>query len=301
MTPPLFGAKHSQCPLLIAMAVVIVLWGCGHPQPGVAEKLTIATFNIEWLGDGEGDSKPRTDSEYMRIADIIIKTGADVVGVQEIENQAALNKVLRFLKQEHEYEGMVLQGSGQQQTGVLWRKGIAVTLKGAYMPLVTAAGRSRPGFVVECKKGDFDWVMMVVHLKSTSRFDSTTALREQARTIRLQQVDAIVRWADSVMVHKDMDVAIVGDFNDFPDRKTNATLTAIVDHDDLHFATGELTSCKDSKWKGIDHVVVSSSMKSRMLKAGTRSENFYQYLERPDAEQVSDHCPVVVTFTLRQP
>jgi endonuclease/exonuclease/phosphatase family metal-dependent hydrolase len=125
----------------------------------------VATFNVEWLGDGVNDTKPRTDGEYMRIADIIIKTGADVVGLQEIENQAALNKVLRFLKQEHEYEGIVLEGyGGQQHAGVMWKKSITVTPKGAYTPLVTEAGRSRPGFVVECKKGDFDWVMMVVHL-----------------------------------------------------------------------------------------------------------------------------------------
>ncbi len=280
------------------VAVAIMVAACTHTQPSGTGRLTVATFNIEWLGDGVADSKPRSDGEYMRIADIIIKTEADVIGVQEIENQAALNKVLRFLKQEHEYEGIVLEGSGQQHTGLLWRKGIEVTPKGAYMPLVTSAGRSRPGLVVECKKGDFDWVMMVVHLKSTSRFDSTTALREQARTIRLQQADAIVRWADSVITNKDMDVVVVGDFNDFPDRKANATLTAIVEHDGLHFTTGALTSCKDSKWKTIDHVVVSSTMKSRLLDPSIRSENFYQYLEKPDAEKVSDHCPVVVSFRL---
>lgn len=299
MRPSQLLSRSIRGPLLLAVGVGLWLAGCAHAPTDGGNRLTVATFNVEWLGDGVNDTKPRTDGEYMRIADIIIKTGADVVGLQEIENQAALNKVLRFLKQEHEYEGIVLEGyGGQQHAGVMWKKGITVTPKGAYTPLVTEAGRSRPGFVVECKKGDFDWVMMVVHLKSTSRFDSTTALREQARYIRLQQADAIVRWADSVMTNKDPDVLVVGDFNDFPDRKTNATLSAIVDYDGLHFLTSALSSCKDAKWKAIDHIVASSAMKGRVHQNSIRTENFYQYLERSDADQISDHCPVVVSFRI---
>lgn len=289
----------SQCPLVLVACIVLGISGCSSPMPWGTERLTVATFNVEWLGDGVADKVTRTDGEYMRIADIIIKTGADVVGLQEIESQAALNKVLRFLKDEHEYQGVVLEGSGQQNTAVIWKTGVEVKPVGAYRALESSAGRSRPGYVVECRKGAFDWMMMVVHFKSTSRYDSTTALRELAKNIRIAQADAVVRWADSVIAVKDKDVVILGDFNDFPERKTNATLSAIVDSPTLHFVTAGLTSCKDAKWKTIDHVVVSSSVKERLIPGTLRAENFYGYLEKSDAEKVSDHCPIIVSFDAR--
>ena len=72
---------------------LVTLFSCSTSSFDTTQFVTIGTFNMEWLGDGVGDTKKRTDADYLRIADIIEKTGADVIGIQEVENEAALKKV----------------------------------------------------------------------------------------------------------------------------------------------------------------------------------------------------------------
>lgn len=270
--------------------------GCSGTQPGQHDTVSIATFNVEWLGDGDQDRKPRGDADYLAIADLMIKTDADVLALQEIENEAALRKVLRYMP---DYTGLVLAGSGQQNTAVVWkRNAVTISSLGPWAGLEVDPGRSRPGLQLSCQKGSFDWIMMVVHLKSTSRFDSTTAMRERSREVRAEQAKRLVTWSDSVLrAGKEQDVIIAGDFNDFPGRKQNATLTELVDSPTLHFLTATVRSCRDPKLTSIDHIVASSAARSRFVVGSERIDNFRDFLDVQTSEQVSDHCPVVVTFT----
>ncbi|RPI68735.1 MAG: endonuclease/exonuclease/phosphatase family protein, partial [Ignavibacteriae bacterium] len=75
------------------------------------------------MGDGINDRMVRSDADHLRIADIIIKTGADVLGVQEIENDRALKLVLRYLDG---YDGFLTEGGSQQRVGVIFKKGVKV-------------------------------------------------------------------------------------------------------------------------------------------------------------------------------
>ncbi|MCU0329497.1 MAG: endonuclease/exonuclease/phosphatase family protein [Candidatus Kapabacteria bacterium] len=273
-----------------------LLTSCSGTHPGQHDTVNIATFNVEWLGDGNQDRKPRGDADYLAIADLMIKTDADVLALQEIENEAALRKVLRYMP---DYTGLVLAGAGQQNTAVVWKQNaVAISSLGPWTGLEVDPGRSRPGFVLSCKKGSFDWIMMVVHLKSTSRFDSTNTLRERSREVRAEQAKRLVAWSDSVQrAGKEQDVIIAGDFNDFPGRKQNATLTALVESSSLHFLTASVRSCRDPKLTAIDHIVASSSARARFVVGSERIDNFRDFLDAQTSEQVSDHCPVVVTFT----
>ncbi len=284
----------------IALGCTVVFNGCSTGR-GIADTTaTIASFNIEWLGDGVDDNKPRTDQDYLRIADIIVKTEADVIGVQEIENPAALHKVLRYL---NGYTGYVHAGGGKQNVGVIFKSGVSVKVLGGYGKLtLDRPGRLREGLLLQCSKQNFDWIQMVVHLKSTSRYDSTAELREESKDLRSRQCEVLKIWTDSVLADgKETDVVITGDFNDYPSRKNQPTLTSISESSNLVFATRELKSCKNAQWIGIDHVVVSKSAEKRLMTSATRSENFRAFLDDKDAEAVSDHCPVIVRFDASAP
>ena len=283
--------KHLVRYTLIALLVA----SCAQPQGSPETTATIGTFNIEWLGDGAEDRKPRSDQDYLAIADIIIKSGADVLGVQEIENQEALNKVLRYLEG---YKGFVSVGGNRQHVGVIYRSDVEVTRVGDYAPLqLDRPERLRPGLVIACRKGAFDWVQMVVHLKSTSRYDSTNALLEESRDIRRKQVRALRAWADSVIdTGLEKDVIITGDLNDYPQRTRNATMDALVESDRMVFLTQDLPSCRNPKWHLIDHVIASEQAAQRAMSGSERVENPYAYLTEAQADRISDHCPVVVRF-----
>jgi endonuclease/exonuclease/phosphatase family metal-dependent hydrolase len=288
--------------LLVASAAIsVALVGCQSARVQDPNIVTIGTFNIEWLGDGNDDLKPRGEDDYRLIADVIERTSADVLGVQEVESQAALDRVLKYLPN---YKGTIYNAGIQQNVGVVYKpSAISVTPVGPYMPLTLDRTRMRPGYVVHCKKGDLDWTMMVVHLKSTSRMDSTDALREESRLIRGKQVAMLRSWSDSVVKSTDeKNVVIVGDFNDFTGRRgEQATLTPLINSTEMSFLTGSLKSCKNPNWYVIDHVVVSRSMKDRMMVSSERVEDPKAFISEKAAGAVSDHCPVVVQFLTRTP
>ena len=99
---------------------LIVLLSCSKEKEQVIVSdgtLTVGTFNLEWLGDGVRDRNDRAESDYKNIAEIIIKTKADILAVQEIENPAALMKVIRYLPNYSFYVG---RGGAQQNLGFIF-------------------------------------------------------------------------------------------------------------------------------------------------------------------------------------
>lgn len=280
--------------IVLACLVSLLVSACTTTNSLNEAVAVVGTFNIEWLGDGEEDKMPRTDAEYLLIADIIAKTGADVLAVEEIENQNAMQKVLRYLDG---YSGAVSTNGGKQRVGVVYRRGVDVRVVGDYSALqLDRPSRLRPGLLLECSKGNFRWLQLCVHLKSTSRYDSTPALMEESRTLRTRQVSIIKAFVDSVLKSgKDSNLIVTGDFNDYPGRKSNPTLDALLDGT-LVFVTQGLKSCANPRWFTIDHIAVSPRLASKVVSGTMRIENQHDYLSATDAEQVSDHCPVVVAF-----
>ncbi len=283
---------------LIVLALV-VFTGCQTGGYAPDQTVAVGTFNIEWLGDGTDDQKPRTDAECLLIADVIARTGVDVLGLQEIENEAALRRVLRYLDG---YDGFVADVGLKQNVGIIHRRTVDVRRLGVYTPLTIGVPGMRPGLVVSCRKGSFDWTMMVVHLKSTSRFDSTNALREESRRIRTAQAEVLRVWSDSIVAAgSERDVIIVGDFNDFTGRRQQATLTPLLESSTMSFLTGSLRSCKNPQWTTIDQVVASTSARDRLIKGSEYMEDLGAFLPEGSRESVSDHCPVIVRFRTSAP
>lgn len=284
---------------LTVLMSLVLMGGCRTSQGVSDTSVTLGTFNIEWFGDGLDDRKPRTDQECLLIADVISRTGADVLGLQEIENENALRRILRYLE---DYDGFVVDAGIKQNVGVIYRKDVKVERLGTYTPLTTGRSGMRPGLLVHCSKRSFDWTMMVVHLKSTSRFDSTNQMRDESRVVRSAQVALLRRWSDSVIAHgPEKDIVIVGDFNDFTSRRQQATLTSLLESDNMIFLTGALKSCKNDQWTTIDHVVVSKSTRDRLIKGTERMDDIRSSLKGSMADAVSDHCPVLVRFSTEGP
>lgn len=289
---------HRAACVLLAPCV-LALSACHSSRVAYPDQATVGTFNIEWLGDGVEDMKSRTDDDYRRVADVIDRTGADVLGVQEIENTTALERVLRHLP---DFTGFIADAGIKQNVGVIFRKGLSVQQRGLYTPLTVGVDRLRPGLILSCRKGDFDWIMMVVHLKSTSRADSTDELRDESRRLRGKQAAMLRSWADSVLrADAENDILIVGDLNDFPGRRENATLGPLLASKEMTFLTGALRSCRNPNWYVIDHVIASRSAQQRFIAGSEAVNDMRSYLEAREMSGVSDHCPVTVRFSTAEP
>lgn len=266
-----------------------------------SEHINIATFNIKWLGDGIDDKEPRSNAEYSKIAEVIMDIEADVIGVQEIENAAAIEKLLPYLEDKYAY--YVGEEGGEQNCGVIYRKDIELETLGEYMPLAVREDRTRPGFVFKARKGNFDFIAMVVHFKSTSRYDDTDEKRLASFQMRKEQSARAVFWADSIIKNtNERDIFIMGDFNDNPLRTKTQNLMSFKSYPMLSFITAEMRSCKNPRhWDLIDHIVISREAKYRFIPGSERVFNFHSGLSEKLADAISDHCPVIATFDITKP
>lgn len=256
--------------------------------------LTIGTFNMEWLGDGDSlDVKKRTEQDYKNMAMVIEQTDADILGIEEVENPAALQRVLRYLPG---YSFMLGSHGRAQNVGVLYKPSVTVTGGLEYLPLATRGDRNRPGYVVECTKGDFSWTMMVVHLKSTSRADSTSELRLASFANRKEQIQVLRTWFDSLTAVSGRKVIVTGDFNDFAQRVQNPTLTVLLEDPAAVLLTKDLRSCRMPAWFGIDHIVADTATAARCVPTSVQALPMDRLLSKEQADAVSDHCPVVARF-----
>lgn len=260
--------------------------------------VTIGTFNIQWLGDGVNDLNPRTEDDYREIAQIIKETNADILALEEIENNRAIEIITDYLD---DFSYYVSNKSGKQNVAIIYKNYIEIKNIKEYMPIAVVEHKTRPALTFDCKFKNFDWKMMVVHLKSTSHYDSTDYLKQKSREIRSEQAELIDNWIDSVLALKqEQDIIVTGDFNDYPLRKSNATLTPLTSNPDLIFLSKDLQSCKFSYLKTIDQIVISSQVLNRYLANSIREYDFYSTLPLKQAENVSDHCPVIATFDINK-
>jgi hypothetical protein len=110
----------------------------------------------------------------------------DVIGVQEIENETALKNIVSKMEG---YNFKLSKQDTKQKIGIIYKNYIKVEVIGDYTPLtLTQYGYdTRPGYLLNISKNDFDIVLMIVHLKSTSRYDSTAEIKEASRYMRTLQ------------------------------------------------------------------------------------------------------------------
>ena len=81
----------------LLLIVLIVATSCTKVSFDKQQTVVVGTFNMEWLGDGIDDRIKRSERDYERLAEVIENTNADVLGLQEIENEAALKRIMKYL------------------------------------------------------------------------------------------------------------------------------------------------------------------------------------------------------------
>jgi endonuclease/exonuclease/phosphatase family metal-dependent hydrolase len=281
----------------LLILTILIFTSCNSRSRSDYSPLIIGTFNISWLGDGINDEIPRTNADYQRIAGIIKNLNPDIMALQEIENSNAIKRVLKYLDG---YKFIIATDRGKQNECIIYNNSIEISPLGEYKKLIVELYKTRPGLLAKVKKGNFDFIMMDVHFKSTSRFDSTSELVEISKEERLHQAKIISAWTDSILrIGQEKDLIILGDFNDYPNRINEPTLTPIAENLNLTFLTNGLKSCKNPILYGIDHIVVSKTAAKRYIANTLRIYDIYSSLPDSEIEKVSDHCPIVIQFEVK--
>jgi exonuclease III len=245
------------------------------------------------LGDGIDDKVMRSDKDYKNIADIIKSTGATILGIQEIENKEAIEKILKYLPG---YKFILSEIDGAQNVGMIFKEQVKIINQTDYKPIAVEPHKTRPGLLVEFKVSDFDAYLLVVHLKSTSSYDSTDELRNRSFEMRSRQSQVCSDLVDSLVENSsEKDIIIVGDFNDSP-KRTNNYISSLIENKNLTFLSADLMSCKFQYAGSIDHIIISQSVKQRYLAESIHLYDIYSAYSSEELKGISDHCPVVAVL-----
>lgn len=269
---------------LVVLGVVIGvrMWAsCDRHRP-----LRIVTFNIEDF--------PKHARQVERVFDEIAALDADAIAVQEIVEPA------RFAR-----EAEVRLGDGWQYVhapasgprpiydlGVLFDRRVFTLVSTAiHDDTRLEGGRHKPTFEVRLQpRAGGDVVrLLVVHLKAGG----------DGRDIRARQFVALARIVRRVRGSGDR-LVLLGDFNATGDAD-RGDLAGLARATDLAWTTERLActafwarddGCPRSR---LDHVLSSVAV-GRVEAAGACAREGCGWQDRcpVDAEQVSDHCPVVV-------
>ena len=262
--------------------------------PACADRIRIATWNIEHLRDSAGEgSSPRDKADYLRLAAYASMLDADVVALQEVENETALGRVFDPAR----YRFFVSDRSHSQRTAFAVRRTIAVT-RHPDLQALNVSGGLRHGVDIELAVAGRTVRLLAVHLKAFC-FEGRLFSSNNRNCRKLaQQVPVLERWIDD-RAAEGTPFVVLGDFNRRFESAEDEFWPEIDDGEpaglDLSRATeGGRSACWGGRYpKYIDHIVYG-----RLVAEWVVPGSFEQlvYAESDDTEGLSDHCPIAVTL-----
>ena len=258
-----------------------------------ADTFKIAAWNIEHLRDAV-DEPPsrRTEDQFHRLRQHAERLDADVIAVQEVENEGALARVF----DPTQYDFFVSDRNHAQRTGFAVRKSISAKRHPDLVAL-GAGGRLRHGVDIEISAGGQSVRLLSIHLKSFCFEGSIASPRTDHCRKLAKQASALEQWIDA-RAAEGAPFAVLGDFNRRFDAQGEDFWQEIDDGVPsglkLYRATaGRKATCNGGRYPlFIDHIVYDR-LGSRLVTPGSFEELVY-----PDLP-LSDHCPISLTLDMK--
>jgi len=258
------------------------------------QTVEIGTYNIEWLGE-----KKRSEKEVEMLAKVIADSGAEVMGIQEITSEKALQGMLKHLPDFDYVLGTtgVRSDGKKQHVGIIYNKKRVEVIPGsirelteAQVPQLMGDNHLRAPLVVDMKADNFDFTMVVLHLKA--RMDDET------KKIRGEQAKVVNNWVkEQIANNPDKDIIVVGDCNDFLNSKSTKALGEGV----LHMTTAEAAA--RGEYSNIPHHSLIDQIGVTTAEGGAEEEYITGSTHVMDTKEYkgyrkwgSDHNPVISSF-----
>jgi endonuclease/exonuclease/phosphatase family metal-dependent hydrolase len=303
---------HRLNPFL-AIAAAATLLGCAPSSAPDALSgkpiIRLATWNLEHLAASNGTGcRPRTEADYQALRKHADRLGADVIALQEVENEAAARRV--FLPDDWTV-AMSKRPAGtpggtcrenpslnilNQDVGFAIRKGIPYTRNTDFADLAVGNPDLRWGVDITLNVPK-PIRLLAIHLKSGC--NSGRAENDTDCTIIFNQAEVLERWIDSRAAAGE-DYAILGDWNRRTALPGDAFVASVSDDDPpggrlIMTNAGVGARCLARYKDFIDHIAVGERTAARVV-PGSFSE--YRYDGSEDTHP-ADHCPSSVALTAR--
>ena len=268
-----------------------------------ADKLRVATWNIEWLGDGVNDMKPRTATNIQKLQSYVDKLDADIVALQEIENEAAAYSIFN----KNKWEVYMSNRNAKQRTGFAVRRDMPTEKieKSDYTDLYTSQGM-RYGIDIELLYPNGKIIrLLAIHLKSgcfdePDLSEDSNQGRKGDSCMKLgQQIEPLREWVDA-RLEENLPFAIMGDWNRRLNKDNDAFWNELTDglEKKLHRAGGtdRKSTCWNSQYPNpIDHIILGGGLEEVPK---SFIETTYNKADEKHEDVLSDHCPISLEVKL---
>jgi endonuclease/exonuclease/phosphatase family metal-dependent hydrolase len=296
-------------PTVLFAALALFASACtGTPSPSTGPaagpSLKLASWNMEHLAERSGSGcRPRSDADYVAMRAYVDGLGADVIAIQEVESQAAAERVFDPALYTVVIEDRVGTNRGgfcrgnegltinAQRTGFAVRKGIPFDRQPDFTAVQVGNPDLRSGVdLIVRPRGGGPIRVLSVHLKS----GCSSGDRNEACPVLFQQVPVMEQWIDQ-RAAEGVRFAVMGDFNR---RLAMPADTVWADWDDaspanadLALASGDQSARCNPRYRDfIDFIVLD-----RRATGGLRGFEEKTF----EAESLSDHCAVSASLSLR--
>ena len=327
----------------LSFVVVLFLGACATPAPTVSDTgstapfevqpppvwatdgIRIATFNGEFLFDGEGDEGQATfdwkgDPARARahrdaVGAVVRSLDADLVVMPETENLNALTLLVEESLGGMGYTPWLVDGRDTftgQDVGLLSRLAVEATGRtDERAPVGVTDDRYGVSKNLWARLDLQGTPVTVIGVHFLARPD------DAERRPRREAQAEVIRQLVAAEIEAGREVIVLGDFNDFddhvPDRRSSQPISDVLaivkragpgDADDLVNVIGDVPQAQrftslydrnangtvdDGELSAIDHVLLSPALYRRVVDV--------RYVHSHDPLRVSDHFPVVVTLS----
>jgi endonuclease/exonuclease/phosphatase family metal-dependent hydrolase len=278
------------------MKRLLALLALLHPLPAMSAEVKIATWNLDWLTirtAGErglpADVTPRSEEDFVRLAQYAVELNADVVAIEEVDGFPAATKVFpRALYSVHMTRDHVLQ-----RVGIAVRRGLHYDIN----PDLTAlsANHLRSGADITLHLGTSDLRVLAVHLKTGCRNQPLPKTHDRSCLELREQVPVVAEWI-AARKQDGMAFIVLGDFNRWMDGR-DTLLSELRRAAPLVRATeGRSSPCWGAE-NFIDHILAGGTAIDWM-RPDTLRVLTYRETDLSIKDRLSDHCPVSVRFNV---
>ena len=286
------GLNISICTLLLILSFI--------SSKISANEFRVGTWNIAWLGDGVNDTLPRTADDLKRLQKYVDKLSADVVALQEMENEIAFHSIF----DKSEWEVFLSSRNSRQCTGFAVRKSfldsVNIQQQADYDALHTGQGL-RYGTDIKVIYPDNTTIRLLsIHLKAGCfdetdlSEDSNQGWNENACQKLSRQIQPLKNWI-ATRFAEDVPFVIAGDWNRRMNMSGDIFWTELTNGLDgkLH-RTGSVnrhTLCNArNPIPPIDHIVIGGGLEE--ITDSFREITYSEVMEQ--RKKISDHCPISI-------
>lgn len=249
---------------------------------------------------------PIPDERVKRIAKIIRKINPDLIVLTEVNPNDVPQKIVQELGAEYQSPIILSQNAGViQNIALIFKTGVSVSdaqlLSETDLP--EEAG-SRQALAAKVRIGNFDFVLVGVHLKSGRASSS--------RAKRTRQGKAISEFIAQAVEGSEKDVLVIGDYNMIPrigaTRNDESNFIAMSPTNFLRFVSSDflvgkpshISDCNPLRGNLLDGFAISRTFTNEFIAGSTRiiSVSKLGTTCASFKKNISDHLPLVSEFRI---